>query len=179
MPSAQAIVQILATLPLCRLNDTGITIISKHTSRYVTRNGRKIARLVKVHVPKRRALVAMGRIWPPKRLVLIGAEIEARNIDMVYKARPQKPSVHHSVMFMHRRVSKREQTKLSGAFTYVSTLNNPQAVRRHEMSMSLERCSDEIRGPLLFTNPRLSPIRMASCSMIYPRSSFRDMAYLV
>lgn len=61
----------------------------------------------------------------------------------------------------------------------MSILNNPQAVRLHEESISGDNCSEVMRGgPLSPTIPNASPMRIASWSMIYPISSLREIAYL-
>lgn len=67
---------------------------------------------------------------------------------------------------------------MQAGLTYVSTLNNPHAVRLHEISMSWDNSPEAILGPVLPTKPNASPIWIALCNMIYPRSSSRDMAYL-
>lgn len=61
---------------------------------------------------------------------------------------------------------------------YVSMWNNPHAVRRSETSMSWDNCSGITLSPLSPTRPSDSPVRMAWCSILYPRSSSSEREYL-
>jgi hypothetical protein len=116
----------------------------------------------------------VGWVWLPEGLVFELVDIKTGHVDVVYETWPEEGCMDHSADL---NVNVSSNGVLAG-LTYVSTLNRPQAVRLHEISMSWDNSPDAILGPVLPTKPNASPIRMAWCSMIYPRSFSRDIAYL-
>lgn len=103
----------------------------------------------------------MGWVWLPEGFVFGLVDIQTGHVDVIDETWAQEGCVDHAAG-----VSVSSKGGMLAVFTHVSTLNKPQAVRLHEISMSWDNSAEAILGPVLPTRPSASPIWIAWCSMI-------------